>query len=259
MADRSVWLEVEGPLAILTFHRPPVNALDTTALQELDAALDQVEAETSLRTVVITAAGSSAFAAGADVRMFARMAPEQVREALALGQALFDRLETFPLPVLAAIHGPCLGGGMELAMSCDFRIAARSARFGQPEVRLGLIPGWGGTQRLTRIVGKTRALELLLTGDSLSAEDAWRIGLVTQVVADEELPQRSRELALRLAEGPVGAMAAVKRLVRQASEAGLTAGLAAEQQAFLEVFQTPDAAEGVRAFLERRRPQFSGR
>lgn len=246
----------DGPIALITVNRPPVNALNGETIEELGAALDEIEADDQVKSVVITGAGQYTFVAGADISQFTQLTPEQGLALMEKGQALYDRIELLGKPVIAAINGACLGGGNELAMACDLRIAAESARFGQPEINLGIIPGWGGTQRLPRLIGKTRALELLLTGDMVKAQDAFRYGLINKVVPDNELLAQAKNTARRLAMQPLVAMAAIKKVVRDGLAMPMEEALEAERRAFMEVFQTDDAAEGIRAFLEKRRPRF---
>lgn len=257
MAYNNLLLAKEGPIALITVNRPPVNALNRETIDELYQAFDELETDHEVKSILITGAGQYTFIAGADISQFTQLTPEQGLALMEKGQALYDRIELFPKPVIAAVNGACLGGGNELAMACDLRIAAESARFGQPEINLGIIPGWGGTQRLPRLIGKTRALELLLTGDMIKAQDALRYGLVNKVVPDNELLAQAKNVARRLSMQPLTAMAAIKRVVREGLALPMEEALRAERRAFMEVFQTPDAAEGIRAFLEKRRPQFN--
>ncbi|MHB8758314.1 MAG: enoyl-CoA hydratase/isomerase family protein, partial [Bacillota bacterium] len=176
-----------------------------------------------------------------------------------IGQKFFTDIETYPKPVIAAINGVCLGGGNELAMSCDIRVAAESARFGQPEINLGIIPGWGGTQRLPRLIGKTKAMELLLSGDMLKAPDALRVGLVNKVVPDSELLTTAKNVGRMLATKAPIAMANIKKAVFQGLDTSIEEGLDVEHRAAVECFQTEDAIEGISAFLSKRKPQFKGK
>jgi enoyl-CoA hydratase len=208
--------------------------------------------------VVVTGAGDKAFVAGADIGEFAERTPIQQRAAME-GRRVFDVVATFPKPTIAAINGYALGGGCELALACDLRVAARSARFGQPEVNLGILPGGGGTQRLPRLVGSGRAMRLILTGELIDAETAERIGLVDEVVDDDTLRERAAALADRIAGHSPVALRLIKEAVRAAAEMPLTAGLAFERELFVTAFSSEDRTEGVAAFLEKRSPDFRGR
>jgi enoyl-CoA hydratase len=259
MAYNNIILEREGPLGIITINRPPVNALDDPTVKELAAALAEVAADDGVRVVILTGAGPHSFVAGADIGQFTKLDEKTGKEVLKYGQDVFTTIETYPKPVIAAINGVCLGGGNELAMCCDIRIAAESARFGQPEINLGIIPGWGGTQRMPRLIGRGRALELMLTGDIVKAPEALRLGLVNRVVPDGELLAQTKNLARKLANQAPLAMAAIKRAVAEGLDRPIGEGLATELRHFMATFATEDAKEGVGAFLGKRRPQFKGK
>ena len=260
MAYNNIVVEKESLIAQITISRPPVNALNTETLDELAAAFGELRDDPEVRVVIITGAGQYTFVAGADITGFTQVKDEEAGRALiSKGQDLFTSIETLPKPVIAAVNGACLGGGNELAMACDFRIAAESARFGQPEINLGIIPGWGGTQRLPRLVGSTKALELLLTGDIIKAPDALRYGLVNKVVPDNELLAQSRNLARKLAMQAPIAMALIKKAVSRGAGAPIDEGLGIERDAFIEVFKTLDAREGIQAFLGKYKPKFAGK
>lgn len=254
----NILVDVANGVATVTINRPPVNPLSNDTMTELRAAFDGFATDVAVRTVVITGAGQYVFIGGADINEFVGLDEAGALASVRRGLELFAAIERFPKPVIAAVNGVCAGGGNELAMACDVRIAAESARFSQPEVNLGIIPGWGGTQRLPRLVGKGRAMELLLTGDQLKADDALRYGLVNKVVPDSEVLTQARNLARKLALGPPVAMAAIKAAVNAGFDGGAVAGYETETAGVLRVFASDDAKEGVAAFLGKRRPKFAG-
>jgi enoyl-CoA hydratase len=260
MTYENLRIERDGAVSIVTIHRPAVlNALNAATLTELSAAIDDAARDESGRVIVLTGAGEKSFVAGADINELARQTPITGREHARHGQALFSRIERLPKPVIAAVNGFALGGGCELAMACTFRIAADSAKFGQPEINLGLIPGYAGSQRLPRLVGRGRALELLLLGHQISAEEAWRIGLVNRVVPAAKLMEDTRALAHSLAaKAPVAV-----RYILDAVSGGLEMSFADAQDYEATLFglvsTTDDMREGTRAFLEKRKPSFTGR
>ena len=258
MASARVRFEVEEGIGLVTFDRPGVlNALDAATLDELGTILGEVE-RGAARALVLTGAGDRAFIAGADLSELAGLGPGEALAVAERGHAVFDRLERLPAPTIAAVNGYALGGGCELVLACDLVYASPRARFGQPEVNLGIVPGFGGTQRLPRRIGAMRALELLLTGEAIEAGRARELGLVLEVVPPEELVAHARAQARKiLARGP-RAIPAVKRLVRAGMELPLAQANALERQAFAELFGTADAHEGIRAFLEKRPPRFKG-
>ncbi|HXG93469.1 MAG TPA: enoyl-CoA hydratase-related protein [Blastocatellia bacterium] len=259
MALENVLIEKRGRVAIVTVNRPDkLNALNIATRSEILAAFDQLEKDDNVRVVVITGAGEKAFIAGADISEFAGMTAVQQR-AVMKGRRAFDAVEDFPKPVIAMINGFALGGGCELAMACDIRIASSKAKLGQPEIKLGIIPGGGGTQRLTRLVGEGKAMELILTGDMISADEALALGLVNHVVAPEELEAKTMELANKIAEMSPVALAMAKAAVKNASRLNLREGVDAEVDLFALCFSSEDKEEGVRAFLEKRKPEFKGR
>lgn len=256
----SVRVEREEPIATIVLDRPErLNALDTAGLRALLAAVQDLASDERIRAVILTGAGDRAFAAGADI---SEMVEKSASEALAfaeLGQTVCRAIEEAPQPYIAAVNGFALGGGCELALACDIRLASERAVFGQPEVTLGIPPGWGGSQRLPRIVPVGIARELLYTGRRVDAAEALRIGLVNAVYPAEELLERARELAQRIAANGPLAVRVTKAAVRFGLEHGLEAGLAYERQVFAHAFTTEDQREGMRAFLEKRRPAFRGR
>lgn len=259
MNFKNLNLVFDGYLAIITMDRPPVNALNEETLTELGRALDAIKANEEARAVILKSASPRAFIAGADISSFTRIPEGEVESLIRKGQGLFDAIEAFPLPIIATVNGPCLGGGCELALACHLRIASEKARFGQPEINLGIIPGWGGTQRLPRLIGRTRALELLLTGDSIDSGEAYNLGLVNRIVAAEDLDREARNIAARLAQQAPRAIKAIIRTVAKGGTLPLREGQALEAEAFVEVFATEDAREGIRAFLEKKKPVFKNR
>ena len=252
-------LERRGRVAIITINRPEKrNALNIKTREEGATALEELRGDDSVGVVVITGAGDKAFIAGADIAEFAgRTALTQ--RAVMVGRSLFTAFDTFPKPIIAMINGYCLGGGCEVALACDIRIASENASFGQPEINLGIIPGGGGTQRLTRLVGEGRAMEMILTGEIIDAKTAFAIGLVNHVVPLDQLEAKTLEIANRIAEkGPVSVSLA-KEAVKIASRSNLDEGLRREVDLFALCFSTEDKDEGVNAFLEKRKPAFKGK
>ena len=248
---------LEG-VALITLDRPKVlNALDTRTLQELVEALERLDTDAACRAVVVTGAGERAFAAGADIREMADATP--VSLAITNSFARWERIRRVRVPIIAAVRGYALGGGCELAMACDMIVAADDAVFGQPEIRIGVIPGAGGTQRLTRALGKARAMEIILTGRNLPAREAEAHGLVTRLVAAEETLGSALELAASIAALPPLAVRAAKEAVNRAFELSLEAGLEFERRNFFLLFATEDQKEGMRAFVEKRPPEWKGR
>ncbi|MGD8329221.1 MAG: enoyl-CoA hydratase-related protein [Acidobacteriota bacterium] len=253
-------LEIDGAIATLTVNRPKaLNALTAGATREIGAAIDALAADDAVRAVIITGAGDRAFVAGADIGVLNTYNAVQARDAAYLGQSTFDKIEQCPKPVIAAINGFALGGGCELALACHIRLAADTAKIGLPEINLGVIPGHGGTQRLARLVGKGKALELICTGDHVGAEEAWRIGLVNQVVTADELMETARELAGKLAAKPPIAMRYALEAVNQGLNATMNEGQAIEAHLFGLLFSTEDQSEGMSAFLEKRKAEWKGR
>ncbi len=254
----NILVDVQAGVALITINRPPANPLSKATLEELNAAFDALENDANARAVVITGAGQYVFIGGADINEFVGLDDAGVRASVQRGHDLFNKIEHFPKPVVAAVNGVCVGGGNELAMACDIRIAAESAKFGQPEVSLGIIPGWGGSQRLPRLVGKGRALEMMLTGDLIKADDAQRFGLVNKVVPDNEVLTHARNLARKLAMSAPIALKHIKHTTNVGIEEGIVAGLRAESDGAFAIFHTNDSKEGVAAFLGKRRPKFTG-
>jgi enoyl-CoA hydratase/carnithine racemase len=256
----NVHVTVEDRIAVLTIDHPPVNSLDRATFDDLHHAFGQVLADDEVKVIVLTGTGRS-FIAGADVNALAGMATVEDAEGLAReGHTLYLRIERSPKPVIAAINGRyCLGGGCEMALACHIRIAEEGVKFGQTEIKLGLIPGWGGTQRLARQVGFGRALEMILTGDHVRAKEAYRIGLVNQVVPKGEALEAALRMARRMAALSGVALAKALDAVHASLNMPLDEGLAYEIARFSEVAESEDIREGLAAFQEKRRPQFKDR
>jgi enoyl-CoA hydratase len=260
MAFDNLLLERDGAIALVTINRPQVlNALNAQTIDELRRAALELKHDDSVRVVILTGAGEKSFVAGADIKELAAMSPESARELGLRGQHVFGLFESLGKPVIAAINGFALGGGCELAMACTIRIAAEGARFGQPEVNLGILPGYGGTQRLPRLVGAGRALEMLLTGSPITAAEAFRIGLVNRVVPAPDLIADARRLAGELAKQPPIAMRYILEAVHKGLEMPLGEASVFEATLFGLVVATDDMREGTRAFLEKRKPSFAGK
>ncbi|HUG49302.1 MAG TPA: enoyl-CoA hydratase-related protein [Candidatus Limnocylindria bacterium] len=249
---------VFGGVALLTLDRPEVlNALDYRTLQELVEALERLDTDEAVRCVVITGAGEKAFAAGADIKEMADATPVSLGKVNSF--ARWERIRRIRLPLIAAVRGYALGGGCELAMACDMVVAADDAVFGQPEIKIGIMPGAGGTQRLTRALGKARAMELILTGANLPAREAYQRGLVSRLAAREETLGAALDLAREVAAMPPLAVRAAKEAVNRAFELSLEAGLEFERRNFFLLFASDDQKEGMAAFVEKRKPGWNGR
>ncbi|MGA8740875.1 MAG: enoyl-CoA hydratase-related protein [Terracidiphilus sp.] len=259
MNYENIRVEKRGALAVVTLDRPKVlNALNAATFAELDSAFDELAADREVRVVLLTSAGDRAFAAGADIRELAD-ADAGAGKAFSLrGQAVFRKIETLGKPVIACVRGFALGGGCELALACTLRIAAEDAKFGQPEVKLGVIPGYGGSQRLPRLVGRGAALKLLLTGAIIDAQEALRIGLVDELVRVAELMQRAEALAMEIAAQAPLAIAETLLVVDEGLDLPLDLALLREADRFGHLCNTADKAEGTKAFLEKRPPVWKG-
>jgi enoyl-CoA hydratase len=260
MAYEHLILERDAGVAIVTLNRPAVlNALNMAMLRDLNCAMTELGQDDAVRAVVLTGAGEKAFVAGADIRELAELTPVAGKAYAAAGQRLFDQIEQLGKPVIAAVNGYALGGGCELAMSCTIRLASETAKFGQPEVKLGVIPGFGGTQRLPRLVGKGRAMELILTCATIDAAEAYRIGLVNRVVPASSLMTEARALAQALAASAPVALRHAMEAINRGLEMTLADGCVLEATLFGLVASTDDMREGTRAFVEKRKATFTGR
>jgi enoyl-CoA hydratase len=253
-------VERDGAVGVITIDRQRVlNALSTAVIDELRQAVLEVKHDNAIRVVIITGAGEKAFVAGADIKELAQLGPAEAREYAQRGQHVFDLIQNMGKPVIAAVNGYALGGGCELAMACTFRFAADTAMFGQPEIDLGLIPGYGGTQRLARLVGAARALDLILTGRRIKGPEALEIGLVDRVVSGGDLMKEVRDFASVLAAKPPLAIRAAIQSVTRGVELPLADGQFIEASLFGLVASSEDMLEGTRAFLEKRAPSFKGK
>jgi enoyl-CoA hydratase len=258
-SDSAVLIERSGAVARVVLNDPPHNRLSMAMVDRLEELVPELAADRALRAVVITGAGERTFSVGADIREFGKAAMEMgMRAFIEQRLRVLAAIENLPKPVVCAIRGPCVGGGLELALSCHFRIAAEGARIGLPEIELGIAPAWGGTQRLTRTVGRAHALDMILRARKIGAEEACRIGLVHQVCAPEDLLDRANALADELAEKPPLAVAGILEAVIRGGELSLEEGLALEYQAVERTSGSKDTIEGVRAFFEKRKPVFTG-
>jgi len=248
--------KIEDGVALVILNHPPVNALTPELLTELDGAFDSLAKDDAVKAVVLTGAGRY-FVAGADIRVLASIPSSTEGEVLARhGQMILNKIEAFEKPVIAAINGACLGGGLELALCCHIRFAAEGARLGLPEINLGIMPGFGGTQRLPRLIGQPKAMELILTGEPVSAQEAMSLGLVSRIVSADDLLRQTQGLARTMAVKSQVALRASLRAIREGIKLDLSDGLVLEARLFGELCDTDDRKEGVSAFLEKRQPRF---
>lgn len=256
--EQYVKLKLDENVAIITIDHPPVNALNAQTIKEFNDVFTSCVADPKIKAIVLTGGGSFAFIAGADVKEIDKISKADEGTRLALeGQQILNKVEQSLKPVIAAINAVCLGGGNELAMACHIRVASDRAKFGQPEISLGIIPGFGGTQRLARLCGIARARELCLTGDIITAQEAFRIGLINKVVPDSEVLKQSIGIAKKIAAKSAKAIQLVQEAVYEGMKKSLEDGLALEAKLFGKICETSDKTEGVRAFLEKRQPKFT--
>ncbi|MDI6690493.1 MAG: enoyl-CoA hydratase-related protein [Candidatus Bathyarchaeota archaeon] len=254
-----IYEKSEG-IATLTLNRPEaLNAFNKEVVEEVLQALEDIKADENIRVAILTGTGEKAFSAGADIKAMKGMNALKARELSLMGEKLCNALENLEKPVIAAINGYALGGGLEVAMACDIRIASETARMGQTEINIGLIPGWGGTQRLPRLIGKTKAKELIFTGRIIDAKTAEQLGIVNMVVPTDKLKEAVREFALEIASKAPVAIKVAKSLIDKGSEISLDAAIALEREGFGVVASTEDLQEGVSAFIEKRKPTFKGK
>jgi len=260
MEFKYIIYEKTEAIATITLNRPEaLNAFSKEVIDEVLQALEDIRNDENVRVVVLTGAGEKAFSAGADIKAMKGMNALKARELSLMGEKLCSSLENLEKPVIAAINGYALGGGLEVAMACDLRIASENARMGQTEINIGLIPGWGGTQRLTRLVGKTKAKELVFTGKMIDAKTAEQLGILNIVVPIEKFKETVRQYAAELAEKAPVALKVAKALIDKGTDINLDSALALEREGFSVVASTEDLQEGVAAFTEKRKPKFKGK
>jgi enoyl-CoA hydratase len=259
MSEPVVTYVIEDEIAIITLNNPPMNPLIVAVREQLSAIMNELRGKLNeVKAVILTGAGK-AFVAGADIKSFPELTPEKAKARLQITRLFFQQMEDFARPVICAVNGYCLGGGLELAMSCDIRIAADTAQFGQPEINLGIIPGGGGTQRLPRLVGAGIAKELIYTGQFIDAQRAAAIGLVNKVVPREKLMEEAKAMAALIASKPVLAVRAAKEAINHGLNMTLHEGLHVETNHWIYLCGTEDQKEGAAAFIEKRKPKFTGR
>lgn len=249
-------MDVEGEIAVVSINRPKaLNALNTETVQEINECFKEIQNRKDIKVVILTGAGEKSFVAGADIAQMSNMTPKEAREMSLNAYEAFSRIENCPQVVIAAVNGFALGGGCEIAMSCDIRIAADTAKFGQPEVGLGIIPGFGGTQRLPRLVGKGRAKELIFTAETIDANEEYRIGLVNKVVPKEELMDTCKKMAQRILKNGSLAITLAKQAINLGVEMDLNSGIQLESNQFGLTFSSQDQKEGMNAFIEKRKAE----
>jgi len=259
LETKFVLCDINDGLAVVSINNPPVNALTETVMSELNTIIDKLAGDNSVQVIIVTGAGEKAFVAGADIKQFSDVDATSGKELALRGQKIFSKLRTLKQPVIAAVHGFAFGGGCELALSCDIRIASENLQIGLPEVSLGIIPGYGGTQRLPRLVGIGRAMALICSGDPIKAEEAYRIGLVDKVVPTGEQLNEANKLARKImSRGPLAVQAA-KKAIHAGLEMNLNEGISIEADLFSELCDSEDQKEGAVAFLTKRKPDFKGK
>jgi enoyl-CoA hydratase len=260
LEENTVLLEHDGPIATITINRPEsLNALNPDVLQGVILALGKIASNPSIRSVIITGKGPKAFVAGADIRTMSQLGPRPIAEYVELGQRAMRTIETFDVPVIAAVNGFALGGGLELALACDLIVCAESAKLGQPEVNLGIMPGFGGTQRLIQRCGIGTARRLCYTGELIGAEEARMVGIADKVAPDAQLMDEVKKIATTIASKAPLAIKGTKKVINQAHQSLLLSGLRLEVEEFLRLFETADREEGMDAFLQKREAKFTGR
>ncbi len=259
MSYETILFSKEDAVAMIKFNRPKaLNAINVDVIREVNDALDEIEQDPSVKVLVLTGEGGKAFVAGADISHMVNLSPIQAREFSRAGQEMLFRLESLSIPVIACVNGFALGGGTEIAMACDFIYAAEKAKFGQPEITLGIIPGFGGTQRLSRLVGKAMAKELCMTGVMIGAAEAKEVGLVNRVFPDDTLWDETLKAARKIASMGKVSLKAVKDSIERGYDVDLRDGCYMESDAFGLCMASPDGKEGMSAFLEKRKPEFKG-
>jgi len=259
MAYEHIIFEIESPLASITFNRPEaLNALNAELIEEFSHALDKIAVNENIRVLILTGAGDKSFVAGADINELATFNPLQAKRFSQKGHQAIHKLQTLPIPVIAAVNGFALGGGSEIALACDFIYASQNAKFGLPEITLGIIPGFGGTQRLPRLIGKNMAKELIFTGKMISAQEAMQIGMVNQVHEADTLWDAVQKTASQIAAKGSASLRAAKQAVNNGMDVDLHTGCGIEIDAFAVCMASEDAKEGTRAFLEKRQATFNG-
>jgi enoyl-CoA hydratase len=257
MDYNNILFSIQDNIAVLKFNRPKaLNAVNPDVFVEMNDALDRINADKTAKVLILTGEGEKAFVAGADIAHMVNLSPLQLKEFSRNGQDLLFRLEKLPIPVIACVNGFALGGGCEIAMACDFVYASENAKFGQPEITLGVIPGFGGTQRLPRLVGRAMAKELCMTGGMINAQEAKDIGLVNRVFPREKLWEETMKTAAAIALKGKVALKAVKECIQRGMDVDLTSGCYMESEAFGLIATSPDKKEGMTAFLEKRTPEF---
>ncbi len=259
MSFENIILEIDNSIATIFFNRPKaLNALNNALFDELDTALDQVMDNSDVRVLILTGSGDKAFVAGADISELTKMTPLQAKYFSRKGQKVFSKIEDLPIPAIAAVNGFALGGGSEAALACDFIYASEKAVFGLPEINLGLIPGFGGTQRLARLLGNNRAKEMVFTGKNITADKALEYGMVNQICAPESLMEEVLKTAKKIASKGKVALRAAKEVIQNGTATDLETGCRIENDAFGMTMTSEDAKEGTSAFLEKRKPEFKG-